>query len=100
MPWSHLHVKQSRETHALSRFLRNGIGLGFSWKLGGLIGNYEMYVASGNCPSLKEQRKTIFTKLSGAWLSHGSCGVYVAVTGSEWQLLGLRPALFRKNRLA
>ena len=29
-----------------------------------------------------EPRKTIFAKLSGSWLSRGSYGIYVAVTGS------------------
>ena len=46
--------------------------------------------------------KTILAKLSGKWLSCGSYGVYVAVTGSLWLVAGLQglgPAPFSESAL-
>ena len=44
--------------------------------------------------------KTIFTKLSGTWLSRGSYRVYMTVTGFTWLLRVLHPTQFHKNRFA
>ena len=41
----------------------------------------------------------IFVKLNGKWLSCGSHGDFVAVTGSMWILCGLRPALFFARKM-
>ena len=59
MAWSpHLHVKQSRNSHVVRRFLEKESGVVISWQLRGLSGNHGMYIrviiagVRGNLPGM------------------------------------------------